>query len=114
MNISSTRDNDLSLIVLNESRLDASVAPEFRKQMEQLIDDGHTQVILDISQLKFMDSSSLGALVGVLKYLGNDGKMVLAGASGIVFDLFKLTRMDKIFTLVNDIETAKNSFGVVA
>lgn len=112
MNLSSTRDNDLSLIILNESRLDASVAPEFRKQMEQLIDDGHKKIILDISQLSFMDSSSLGALVGVLKYLGNDGKMVLTGASGIVFDLFKLTRMDKIFTLVSDREAAKNSFVV--
>lgn len=105
-----TQKGTVSAITMNESRLDASVAPEFKKQMEAIINDGNKQIILNIGALKFMDSSSLGALVGVLKYLGNDGKMVLVGASGVVLDLFVLTRMDKIFTLVGDMETAEGLF----
>lgn len=114
MDLGNTQEGDVSIIVLNEERLDASTAPEFKKQMEQLIDESNKQVILDISKLGFMDSSSLGALVGVLKYLGSDGKMVVVGASGIVLDLFKLTRMDKIFTLAGDTETAKGLFMATA
>lgn len=110
MDITSTQEAGFSILVLKESRLDAAVAPEFKQQMEQLIDNGNKQIILDISELSFMDSSSLGALVGVLKHLGNDGKMAIVGAKGIVLDLFKLTRMDKIFILAEDLDTAKAVF----
>ena len=57
-----------------------------------------------------MDSSSLGAMVAVLKQVGGTGKMVILGASGAVLELFKLTRMDRIFTLTDDMETAKQHF----
>ena len=78
--------------------------------MEQIIADGNTQVILDISELTFMDSSSLGATVAVLKIMGNQGKMVISGASGVVLDLFKLTRMDRVFTLVDTVDDATQYF----
>lgn len=110
MDISSTQEGDISVVVLNESRLDAAVAPEFKTKMEQLIDAGNARVILDISELGFMDSSSLGALVAVLKHIGSEGKMVVVGAKGIVLDLFKLTRMDKIFTLAENMDAAKALF----
>ena len=78
--------------------------------MEEIISSGNNQLILDISRLSFMDSSSLGAMVSVLKQIGGTGKMVIFGASGAVLELFKLTRMDRIFTLTNDLETAKQYF----
>ena len=108
--LSSSQEGDISIVVLNEGRLDASIAPQFITQMEQLIDKGNNQLVLDVSKVDFMDSSSLGALVGVLKRLGSDGKMVVVGASGIVLELFRLTRMDKIFTLVDDVEAGKALF----
>jgi len=114
MDITCTKEEDFSIIALKEKRLDASIAPEFKGQMEHLIDDGNKHIIFDISELGFMDSSSLGALVGVLKYLGSEGKMVITGASGVVLDLFELTRMDKIFTLVDDIGSAKDLFVATA
>jgi anti-sigma B factor antagonist len=81
--------------------------------MEALIADGHTQIILDISTLTFMDSSSLGAMVAVLKAVGVQGKLVVSGATGIVRELFKLTRMDQVFTLATTIEDAKECFAEV-
>ena len=110
MKISLQQNNGLTTAVLDETRLDASVAPEFKAAMEDIISSGNNQLILDISQLSFMDSSSLGAMVSVLKQIGGTGKMVIFGASGAVLDLFKLTRMDRIFTLTNDLETAKQYF----
>ena len=110
MKINLQQDNGLTTATLDETRLDASVAPEFKAAMEEIILSGNNQLILDISQLSFMDSSSLGAMVAVLKQVGGTGKMVILGASGAVLELFKLTRMDRIFTLTNDLETAKQYF----
>lgn len=110
MNINNKDENGITITTLEETRLDAAIAPTFKKTMEAMIDDGATQIILNLSSLTFMDSSSLGAMVGVMKYLGNKGKLVVVGANGAVLDLFKLTRMNKVFTMVDDIESAKAVF----
>jgi len=107
MNINLQQDNGLTTATLDETRLDASVAPDFKAAMEAIIQSGNNQLILDISRLSFMDSSSLGAMVAVLKQVGGTGKMVVLGASGAVLELFKLTRMDRIFTLSDNLESAK-------
>ena len=110
MNINLQQENGLTRATLDETRLDASVAPDFKAAMEEIIKAGNDQLILDISKLSFMDSSSLGAMVAVLKQVGGTGKMVILGASGAVLELFKLTRMDRIFTLTDDLEKAKQHF----
>ena len=102
-----THENRLTLVKTHESRLDASIAPQFKSQMDEIIKENKGNVILDISSISFMDSSSLGAMVAVLKLMGNQGKLVIVGASGTVLELFKLTRMDRVFTLASDIEEAK-------
>lgn len=117
MNLKENQVGNVSIVSLEDARLDASIAPEFKQQMEVMIAEGKTNIILDISKLKFMDSSSLGAMVGVLKTLGNPGKtascqgeMVVVGASGVVLELFKLTRMDRVFNLADDLKTAEQHF----
>jgi len=110
MKIDIQQDGGVTTAVIDETRLDASIAPEFKTAMEDIITAGNNQLIIDISKLSFMDSSSLGAMVSVLKKISATGKMVIFGASGTVLELFKLTRMDRIFTLTNDMETAKTYF----
>lgn len=102
--------SDFLLITVQDNRLDASVAPQFKEQVQTFIDEGENKIILDFSKLKFMDSSSLGMLVGLLKSLGAQGSLIIMGAQGVVTDLFKLTRMDTIFTMVETLEDAKASF----
>lgn len=104
------KKEEVTIVSVDESRLDALIAPEFKQKMEEIISEGNTQIILDISTLSFMDSSSLGAMVAVLKLTGKQGKMVISGASGAVMELFKLTRMDRIFTLVDSIQEAEEYF----
>ncbi len=110
MQLSTAKKDNITIVTVNESRLDASIAPEFKQQMEEIIKDEGNQIILDINAIKFMDSSSLGALVGVLKSMGNNGKLVVCGASGVVLELFKLTRMDRIFILKENTESAQEVF----
>jgi anti-sigma B factor antagonist len=89
-----------------EKRIDASKAPVFKDEIAKCIDAGQSQIVLDLSGVDFIDSSGLGALVSCLKRLGPRGSLAVAGASGAVSRLFTLTRMDKVFTLHPNVDSA--------
>ncbi|EIJ41460.1 anti-anti-sigma factor [Beggiatoa alba B18LD] len=89
-----------------EKRLDASLAPYFKDEMKALINSGQKNIILDLSQTDFLDSSGLGAIVSTLKLLQGEGELILCGVQGAVVSLFKLTRMDKIFSMYPTIADA--------
>jgi len=110
MKISIEHEQELTIVKVLETRLDASLAPEFKTQMEEIVSSGKLNIILDISNLTFMDSSSLGAMVVVLKMMGNNGKLLICGAKGIVSDLFTLTRMDRVFNMQENLIVAKETF----
>lgn len=52
-----------TVIKPNNSRLDASVAPSFKSQVDELITEGNQRVVLDLENVEFMDSSGLGTIV---------------------------------------------------
>ena len=107
MKLSITHEEKVVLIQVLDTRLDASISPEFRKEIEEIIQDENKHIFLDISSLKFIDSSTLGAMVGILKSMKNNNKLIIIGASGVVLELFTLTRMDRVFTLAEDLNDAK-------
>lgn len=86
-------------MIMEEVRLEASNAPALRKLLVDRIENGSHQIVIDLQRVSFMDSSALGALIGAIKKLGPLGTLALAGANGPVLQLFKLTRMDKVFSL---------------
>ena len=90
----------LDVIRVTGTRMDASNAPDFLLKVEQLANAGVTSLAVDLTDVSFMDSSALGATVSALKKIGNSNSLILVGVSGLVEDLFKLTRMDKVFTIV--------------
>lgn len=112
MKFSVSQEGEFSLVKIEESRLDAALAPELKVQVTQLVEEGAQRIILDLSAVTFMDSSSLGALVGLLKMIGGRGDLVIAGATGIVSDLFKLTRMDRVFRMANSADEAVDQLAV--
>ncbi len=104
MNINHYKQGSFTIVRVCESRMDAATAPTFKQIMTQLHSSGVNRIVLDLSQVQFMDSSSLGALVNLLKLVGNRGDLIIAGAQGIVADLFKLTRMDRVFRMVTSVD----------
>jgi anti-sigma B factor antagonist len=89
-----------------ESRIVADIAPQFKEGMVSYIAQGHHVIVLDLSEVKFIDSTGLGALIGSLKAMGTDDELVLAGAKDSVSNMLKLTRMDKVFRLFPTAEEA--------
>lgn len=105
------RQGPVPVVVPRMRRLDASVAPGFRQAVVQLIEGGDRRLVLDLAGVDFLDSSGLGAIVSILKALGAQGSMAVCGVRGGVLSLFKLTRMDKVFTIDADRQAAVARMG---
>lgn len=101
-----------SILVLKpfEKRLDASVSEDFKAKLAEFIGDGNKLIILDLSNVTFVDSSGLGAIVSTLKKIGGDGDLAICGLQETVLSLFKLTRMDRIFRLFPNSKEALAAF----
>jgi anti-sigma B factor antagonist len=89
-----------------ESRITADVASRFKQDLIEYVTSGNRMIVLDMSEVTFIDSSGLGALIGTLKVMGNDGELVLCGARDSVASMFKLTRMNKVFRMFGSPEEA--------
>lgn len=71
-----------------------------REEVLEVIERGVTDIRIDLSGLTYIDSSGLGTLVKINKTTKEkNGRLVLTGAQGLPKELFKRTRLDKVFTI---------------
>ncbi|MGV6811495.1 MAG: STAS domain-containing protein [Brevirhabdus sp.] len=99
MNLSTSEIGNVLVIKVADSRIDASVSVEFKEHMKALTEGAGDRVILDLGNVKFIDSSGLGAVVSAMKLMGQDRKLELADLQPVVVKVFNLTRMDTVFTI---------------
>ncbi len=91
--------------------LDASSSEDFKAYANALIERDKNQLVVDLSGIPFMDSSGLGALVSLFKRVrAREGDLKLAAANETVHKVFTLTRLDRVFDLCADVETAIEEF----
>jgi anti-sigma B factor antagonist len=109
MLIKTKQESNYLVLKLLEERLEAHTATVFKQKILDYINLGHRTIILDLSNADFIDSSGLGAIVSILKLLGQTGNLILCGLHGAPLAMIKLTRMDKIFSIYNTAEDAINS-----
>lgn len=108
MNLSSETQGNCLIITVDEPRIDAAAAVEFKDAMRGLVEDGPERVLLDMSAVDSIDSSGLGAIVAVMKMIGPDRKLELCALSAKVKTVFRLTRMDAVVTIHAALEDALN------
>lgn len=84
---------------VREARIDAAIAIRFKDRMREVLSDPAPRVVLDLARVDFLDSSGLGAVVAVMKMTGPDRKLELAALTPTVEKVFRLTRMDRVFTI---------------
>lgn len=99
MDIVAKLQGDLLIVHVTDSRIDAAGAIQFKDRMREIAQMPSSRVILDLSRVAFLDSSGLGAVVAVMKLLGPDRKLELAGLTPTVEKVFRLTRMDSVFVI---------------
>ncbi len=88
------------VIRVEAARIDAAAAIAFKEGVRHAALQPGVPVILDLSQVTFLDSSGLGAVVAVMKFLGPERPLRLAGVTPNVAKVLRLTRMDSVFTLL--------------
>ncbi|GLQ28645.1 STAS domain-containing protein [Sulfitobacter pacificus] len=99
-------ESDVCIVSIHESRIDAAVALDFKEAVRQGTLDAPAEVVLDLTQVGFVDSSGLGAIVATMKHLAPERRLVLAGLTPPVEKVFRLTRMDSVFQIHLTLEDA--------
>ncbi|MEO8380366.1 MAG: STAS domain-containing protein [Acidobacteriota bacterium] len=99
MRIEEQRERGVLVLAVMESRLDARVAPEFTRQVGAAVERGARVIALDLSRVEFVDSRGLRALILLFKQIGRSGYLSMAGTRKPVFDLFRMTKLDRSFAL---------------
>lgn len=103
MNITAKEIDRVLVVQPLEKRLDAAIAPAFKGQMVDYINQGQNKLVLNLAEVEFVDSSGLTAIVSTLKSLGlGGGEMVVCGVGQNLTNLFKLTKLDKVFKVFDD------------
>ena len=98
-------------VIKLRGRFDAEAAAFVKAQIANLVNEQQPNLIIDLSQVSFVDSLGLAALVSGLKLCRkNRGALKLVGLQSNVRMLFEITRLDQAFELYDDLESALASF----
>ena len=106
MQMTCTEVENALVVTVKDQRIDAAVAVRFKDNMMDLTSHPSERVILDMQHVEFLDSSGLGAVVGSMKQLGRERRLDLAALTPAVEKVFRITRMDRVFQIFPDVETA--------
>jgi anti-sigma B factor antagonist len=110
MDISITPYNRCDVIKM-AGRVDTYTAPKLQETMDELINDGHFNLIFDMSEVDFLSSKGLWVLTETQKKTKkNSGKLVLAHTNDKIRGSFELVGMGGYFDIFEDITTAVGSF----
>jgi anti-sigma B factor antagonist len=102
-------------IVAVTGEIDLFTAPEFKQRVSAPIDAGATYVIVDLTDTTFIDSSSLGVLIGAhRRLLRLQGRLVVVCNNDAIAKTFRITGLDGVFTIVGTLDEALNGDAVGA
>jgi len=91
---------DYAYVISLAGEVDLYTAPEFKQQLLEVIGQGGKQVIVDFSDTTFIDSTTLGVLVGGVKRLRtNEGQLALVCSDRNITKIFEITGLDRVFTI---------------
>nr|WP_294946846.1 STAS domain-containing protein [uncultured Mucilaginibacter sp.] len=95
------------LIKLNESKLNSLITPQLKSELILINTEGQRNIILDLSQVKFADSSGLSSLlVGHRLCKNANGSFILSGLNDAVARLVTISQLDNVLSVVPSCEEA--------
>lgn len=104
--VSTEEVGDVFVLRVEAVRLDSAVGTIVRNSVVPRLESGN-KFVVDIAQVKLVDSGGLGSLVALLKNITNhQGRLVLVGMNKSVRMMFELSRMDRQFSLQDDLSKA--------
>ena len=92
--------DESTYVIALAGEVDLYTAPEFKQQLLDVIAEGGKDVVVDFSDTTFIDSTTLGVLVGGVKRLrAQDGRLSLVCSDRNITKIFEITGLDRVFTI---------------
>jgi anti-sigma B factor antagonist len=94
------RSADILLLNLDLQEANLENSDEFKTELTALFEENHKNIVLNLQQVEYIDSSFLGALVALLKHtIAFKKELILVGLRKDIADLFAMIRLDKVFKI---------------
>lgn len=99
-------------VVIVHGQADLHTASELRSAITGAIDGGAVSLVVDLSEATFIDSMTLGVLLGAVKRLRpSGGKVSVVCADPHIRRIFEITLLDRVFALHTDRDAAVDGAG---
>jgi anti-sigma B factor antagonist len=99
-------------VIALSGEVDLYTAPEFKQQLLEVIGQGGKHVVVDLTETTFIDSTTLGVLVGGVKRLRPDGgQLSLVCNDRNITKIFEITGLDRVFTIHETRDAAVGALG---
>ena len=99
-------------VISLSGEVDLYTAPEFKQQLLDVIAEDAKEVVVDFTNTTFIDSTTLGVLVGGVKRLrSQDGMLSLVSSDRNITKIFEITGLDRVFTIYPTRDEAVSKLG---
>jgi len=110
MSIKVNEVNGYTVITVETERLDVVNMKEMKEAMMEVVDNGYHKVVIDLSNVTFIDSSGLSVIISLFKRLNAlEGELILCGLGEQPKELLEITQLIRLFKVVETYEEAVRS-----
>ena len=111
MDIAVTHDADIAMLQLTGSLLTDAEGTQLMEAVLQELEAGQKRFVLDLSELKHVNSSGLGIFIRLLTRIRTaGGELVVCGISPGLSNLFTITKLHTIFRIADSRDAARQLF----
>ncbi|UXP32689.1 STAS domain-containing protein [Reichenbachiella agarivorans] len=108
MTFNFNQENDLMIIQFEGDLIGEENGPEIIESVNNTLNNNITKCAIDISQVRYINSSGIGVLITILtKFRNKGGEVILVNPSDHVKKLLVITKLNAIFAIVDDLDQAK-------
>lgn len=99
--------NEKAQAVEVQGEIDVYTSPRVKETINELIEKGHYQLIINLEGVRYIDSTGLGVLIGALKKVReHNGRILLVCTNPQIKKIFNITGLVKIFEIFKDEDEA--------
>ena len=111
MKFTTSQTGTVVVFTLDGNLMGGPDASTLNAKLNELVDAGTKQVVIDLAGVQFMNSSGLGLLIGGASLMKNaGGGLKLANASEKIMALIKITKLTSVFESYSSVDAAVSSF----
>ncbi len=101
------KKENYTIITIDEKKLDTSIAPDLKSEFLKLNAEGITNLILDLSNVKYTDSSGLSSILIANRLCNSSsGLLILTGLQDHVMKLITISKLESVLNILPSVEEA--------